>query len=135
MYYSKFLYGFFKVAIWICLSFYMDLSKLLLGFVKVVTWICQRCSIFSRTLPNKTELKFDQDFKVCWSFFSELMVLIVNWLRVKVFNALGAFCLWQCLFLQCISWLLEGNNWILNYPSVTKHSSFGLKDKWAHLLV
>ena len=46
----------------------MDLAKLLHGFVKVV--LCISCP-----LPNKTKLKFDQDFKVCWSFCFELKVL------------------------------------------------------------
>ena len=43
-----------------------------------------------RNLPNKTNLKFDQDFKACWSFFFELKVL-------NEFNAMGALCPWQCL--------------------------------------
>ena len=43
----------------------MDLLKLVHGFVKVVTWICQCDSMGSRLWPNKTKLKFDQDFKAC----------------------------------------------------------------------
>ena len=49
-----------------------------------------------RNLPNKTNLKFDQDFKACWSFFFEIKVL-------NEFNALGAFCPWQCLDILYIS--------------------------------
>ena len=55
--FSKFLHGFVKIDTGISLSCYLDLSKLLQGFVKVVLCI-------SRLLPNKTKLKFDQDFKV-----------------------------------------------------------------------
>ena len=39
------------------LAFFLDLSNLLQGFVKVVTCI-------SRPLPNKTKLKFNQDFEL-----------------------------------------------------------------------
>ena len=54
---SKLLHGFVqKVVLWLYQSSYMDLFKLLHGFVKVVLCI-------SRPLPNKTKLKFDQDFK------------------------------------------------------------------------
>lgn len=52
------LHGFVKVATWICQSCYMELLKLLHGFVKAVPYI-------SRPLPNKTKLRFDQDFKAC----------------------------------------------------------------------
>ena len=38
---------------------YMDFSKLIHEFAKVVLCI-------SRPLPNKTKLKFYQDFKACW---------------------------------------------------------------------
>ena len=46
----------------------MDLFKLLHGFVKVV--LCISCS-----LPNKTKLKFEQDFKAFWCFCFQLKVL------------------------------------------------------------
>ena len=77
--FSKFLHGFVKIDTGISLSCYLDLSKLLQGFVKVVLCI-------SRLLPNKTKLKFDQDFKVYWSFCFELKVLNVSeysmpWIR------------------------------------------------------
>ena len=45
----------------------MDFSKLF-GFVKVDPCI-------SHPLPNKTKLKFNQDFKPCWSFYSDLKAL------------------------------------------------------------
>ena len=65
---SKLIHGFLGVVIWICQSCYMDLFKLLHIFVKVV--LC-----FSRSLPIKTKLKFAQDFKACWSFCFEIMLL------------------------------------------------------------
>ena len=49
----------------------MVLLKLLLGFDKVVLFI-------SRLLPNKTKLKFDNDFKACPSFCFELIVMVLN---------------------------------------------------------
>ena len=52
----------------------MDLSKLVFVFVKVGTWICQVVPCISRPLPNKTKVKFDQEFKACWSFCSDLKV-------------------------------------------------------------
>ena len=41
---------------WICQNCFMDYSKLIHGFVMAVPCI-------SRPLPNKTKLKFDQEFK------------------------------------------------------------------------
>ena len=62
--------GFFKLS-----HVYMDLSKLIHGIVKVATWICKSCYMvdlfISHPLPNKTKLKFGQDFKACWSFCFE----------------------------------------------------------------
>ena len=66
--FSKLLHGFLKIDTCISLICYMDLSKLLHGFFKVVLCI-------SRLLPNKTKLKFDQDFKAFWSFCFEQKVL------------------------------------------------------------
>ena len=74
----KCLHGFVKIDTLISLSCYVELSKWL------HTWICWICYvdlsklflyIFLALLPNKTKLKFDQDFKVCWSFWFELKVL------------------------------------------------------------
>ena len=67
MFLSEYIHGFLLVVTWICRSCCIDLLRLLLGFVKVVLCI-------SRPLPNKTKMKFDQDFKVCWSFCFELKV-------------------------------------------------------------
>ena len=61
---AKVLHGFHFVVKWILQNRYRDFSELLHGFVKVVSWICRNCLIFFRHLPNKTKLKFDQDFKV-----------------------------------------------------------------------
>ena len=65
---SKLIYGFLYVVTRTCQSDYMDLLKLLCGFVQVVLRI-------SWPLSNKTKLKFDQDFKACWSCCSEPKVL------------------------------------------------------------
>ena len=65
---SKLINLFLQVVTWICQKIYMDLLKLLLGFVTVL--LCISCP-----LPNKTTLKFDQDFKACWSFCFEQKVL------------------------------------------------------------
>ena len=64
----------------------MHLLKVLREFVKVVLCI-------SRHLPNKTKLRFDQDFKACWSFCFELKVLkneskcSMTWFRCAFGNA------------------------------------------------
>ena len=63
--FSKFMHGFLEIVTWICQTCYMDLFKLLHGLVLCI----------SRSLPNKTKLKFDRDFKACWSFCFELKVL------------------------------------------------------------
>ena len=108
MRFSKLLNEFVKIDIWISLSCYMDLSKLIHGFLWVVTWICHSCymDLFKLVhgfvkdvlwiyslLPNKTLLKFDQDFEACWSFSFEL----------KVLNALDTLCLWQCFLYHLLS--------------------------------
>ena len=76
--FSMFVDRFVIIVLWISLSCYLDLSKLPHGFIKI-TWVCQSCS-------NKTKLKFDQDFIVCWSFCFELKLLneskySVPWVR------------------------------------------------------
>ena len=65
---SKFIHEFLYFALLICQSGYMDLLKSLNGFDKVVLCI-------PRPLPNQIKLKFDQDFKASWSFCFELKVL------------------------------------------------------------
>ena len=69
--FSKLIHGFLWVVMWICQSCYIDLLKLLHGFVRVV--LC-----LSRPLSNKTKLKFDQDFKACWSFWFEIKLQLIT---------------------------------------------------------
>ena len=62
----------------------MDLLKFLRGYVKVVLCI-------SWPLPNETKLKFDDNFKACWSFCFELKVLnesknSMHWVRSAFSN-------------------------------------------------
>ena len=55
----------------------------IVGFVKIDTWIslisniwiCQSCYMYFSPFAKQTKLKFEQDFKACWSFFFELKVL------------------------------------------------------------
>ena len=61
--FSKLLHGFLKISTRISLSCYRDLSKLLHEFVKVVNGHVKSVLFFFS--PNKTKLKFDQDFKAC----------------------------------------------------------------------
>ena len=58
---SKLITGFISFHRDLSKSVFMDFSKLLHEFVKVVLCI-------SRSVTNKIMLKFDQDFKPCWSF-------------------------------------------------------------------
>ena len=71
------MYEFDKIAAWICLSCYIDLSMLFYVFLA----LCQ-------TKPS-------------WRFQSLLKLLLwtkgVEW--VKVHNVLGPLCPWQCLYL------------------------------------
>ena len=54
----------------------MDLSKVLHGFVtKLLHGLVKVVLCLSRRLLNKTKLKFDRDFKACWSFCCELKLL------------------------------------------------------------
>ena len=45
--------------------------KLLLEFVKIYIWI----SLLCLDLSKKNKLRFDKDFRACWSFWLEFMVL------------------------------------------------------------
>ena len=56
-------------------------------FFKVVSWICQSCPVYFSLF--ETKLKFDQDLKLL------LWTNVVEW--VKLLNALGPLCPWQCL--------------------------------------
>ena len=67
--------GFVKVVRWIKLlhelvKIDMDFFKLLLEFVKIYVWISLLCY-----LSKKNKLRFDKDFRACWSFWLEFMVL------------------------------------------------------------
>ena len=75
------LHWFVKIDTWIYPGCWMDLSKLICGFIyfylhKLLHGLLKLLNGFVRVflriscpLPNKT--KFDQDFKVCWSFCFE----------------------------------------------------------------
>ena len=79
---------FCKSLIHICQN--MDFSKLLHGFV-----LC-----FSRPLPNKTKLKFDQDLKAIWSFC--FVIKLMNESKYKM--------LWvHCVFAMFYRYLLESH--------------------------
>ena len=78
----------------------MDLSKLFFIFFA----LCQT-----------NQAKFGQDFKACWT-------IGVEW--IKVLNALGPLCLWQCL-------LQSGMPWLTGWPM--KHCSFQIEAReWCH---
>ena len=96
----------------------MDFSKLSHGFVNLFLWIClisikflccfywfvKLVTCFSRYMPNKTKLKFDQDFKACWSFCFELAVLSESkysmpWVRC----AFGHVYLYQSMICSVVS--------------------------------
>ena len=65
---SKLIQRCLQVVTGICQNWYKDLSKLVFGFVKVVIWICQSCYMIFSPFAKKNMLKFDPDFKNCWSF-------------------------------------------------------------------
>ena len=46
----------------VCQNWYMDFSSLFYGFNKVASGFVKAVLCISRPLPNKTKLKFDQDF-------------------------------------------------------------------------
>ena len=116
---SKLLHGFIEVVKFICQNWYMDFSELLCGFVKVPTWICQSSymdllsyytdlSIFSRTLPNKTKLKLDQDFKASRSFYFEIKLLnesksSMPWVHCAFYLSEYA-TLWVCVVWEGALW-------------------------------
>ena len=72
----------------------MDLSKLVLGFVKVLHGFVKVVLCFSHSLPNKTKLKFDQDFKDYCSFCFELKLL-----NESKFSMLGSVVPWAMFVL------------------------------------
>ena len=90
--------GFVKVVKWIfwscsmvCQNWYMDFSSLFYGFNKVASGFVKAVLFISRPLPNKTKLKFDQDFLL------KLLLWIKGSEWAKVLNAMGPLCLWRCL--------------------------------------
>ena len=99
--FSKLLDGFVRINTRISPSWYMDLSKLVLGFVKVLQGFVKVVLCFSRSLPNKTKLKFDQDFKAHWSFCFEIKLLNESkYLMPWTLCALGNICI-----LNSFTWL------------------------------
>ena len=87
----------------------MDLLNLLHVFIKVAPYI-------SSLLPNKTKLKFDQDFKACWSFCFELLRC---WLSTWVIWAFGNVFVkrpsqfqdlhrWEVGIFQVVNYVLAG---------------------------
>ena len=114
-YHSKFwspngsLTPYFSLGTFVILTmlYHLDLSNLLHGFVNVV--LC-----FSRPLPNKTKLKFDQDFKACWSFCFELKVLneskySMSWVCSALGNVFTYFWLYLIFFIGLDQWRLGGS--------------------------
>ena len=91
----------------------MDLSKLVHGFVKVVTWICKvvtwSCQSCSMYFPPFAK----QKTRWVWPRYQSLLKLllwtkVVEW--VRVLNAMGPFCLWQCLLKRVVGIFV----WIYN---------------------
>ena len=99
--FSKLFYGFVKIDTWIFLSCFIDLSKFIHGFVKVV--LCISCP-----LTDKSKLKFDKDFKACWSFFFEQKVLNLN--------VLCPLCIMQYFLWLIRPEVKRGKSKILNFP-------------------
>ena len=83
----------YQIYTWISISWNMDLSKLLRGFVKVVLCI-------SLLLPNKTKLKFEQDFKACWRcLMNQSTQCLGSVVPLAMFTMTMTQCLrsWWCL--------------------------------------
>ena len=115
IFFSCYIYGVVKLQTWISLkwyiwisrSCYMDLSKLIhvnlsccmdfsiliFGFV---TYICQSCSMHSSPFAGQNQAEV-------WPRFQSLSKLLL-WYKVfewvKVLNALGLLCLWQCFVVE-----------------------------------
>ena len=115
MYLSELKHGFLRAVTWICQNWYMDFCKLLHGFVKIDTWIFLSCFVdLSQSLPGFVKLLhgFVKFFPaLCQtkpsSSLTKISKLLEKFLlwnkvveRVKVFNALGPLCLWQCFICQ-----------------------------------
>ena len=83
--------GFVKIDTWISLSLLYEFVKL--ATYMVLSWICQNwyMDLHNLALQNKTNV---------WPGFQSLLKFLlqskgVGW--VKILNALGQLCLWQCL--------------------------------------
>ena len=97
------------------LSCYINLSKLIHGFLSfsLLHGFVNLSKLFylwiSRPLPNKTRLKFDQDFKACWSFCFEIKLLneskySLPWVRC----AFGNVCnVWPAAVFPICSWMFS----------------------------
>ena len=98
----------------------------IIGFVKVVTFSCVSCS-----LPNKTKLKFDQDFKAWWTLKLLLWTSGVEW--VKILNSLGPLChvlgsVCSCILTGWIEIVQESGSGFTSFQSldIEKAVHFGL---------
>ena len=92
MEFSWLLHGFVKIDTKISLSCHMDLSKLLHGFALVVTRICPTVSVYFSPFAKQNQAEVWPGFQSLFKIL--LLTLGVEW--VKVLNALGSLCLWQC---------------------------------------
>ena len=89
-----------------CDSCFMDLTWLFKRFDKVAQHI-------SRPLQNKTKLRFDQDFRACWSFCFQLKALSQS------SHCLGT--LWQYFHLS--NWLQQKHSTFDDMKLVKMHHS------------
>ena len=103
--------GFVKIVTWISLSRYLYLSKLLYGFVKLVKRISQIVLCISRLLPNKTNLKYDQDFRARWSFCFKLKVLHYSKYSILSWCLTLSLSLRVVLLIKRCSWYLHVPDW------------------------
>ena len=69
------------------------MSKLLYGFVKVAAWICQSCFMYFLPLAKQDQAEF-------WQRLQSFLKLLL-WTKGKGWvNALGPLCLWRCLIIN-----------------------------------
>ena len=104
-------YWLIKVVPWICQNVCIHWLKLLYGIVKIDTWISLICYMNLSTLRNGFlwHISCYMGLSKLFHFFpalcqnkptcrltkiSKLWTKLVEW--VKVLNALGRLCLWQC---------------------------------------
>ena len=89
---SNLIHGFPYVDTWISLCCFMDLSKLLHGFVNNIKWICQSCSLYFSPFAKLKQAEVWPRFHILLKLL--LWTKVVKW--IKVLNALGPLCRWQC---------------------------------------